>query len=398
MASVAGAHAPSAPGRAKEGAGASAQAAPSSVRAGEWDDNANYREFERYLTMSSDRPIHRVDVSNRQFLVVRDADGKAVPRCPVTVRDDDGTTVTLATTASGRALLFPRAEGLRARLATATASCEDGRAMARIALDKIDGVVDLKLDTRRALPQRRTVDLAFILDTTGSMNEEIAAVKTTIQKVASALAQKDVAFRVGLVEYKDRTDPFVTRVYDMTTDVGRFQADVAHLSAGGGGDYPESVNEGLHVGLTRLEWSGDAVLKLAFLVGDAPPHLDYQEDADYAVEMKNAAHRGIQVFTVAASGMDALGQVVWRQIAQYTGATNLFVLRGGAGPQSTGGGDPASSCGGTQTAYSSGNLDELIVRKVERELRAIDGDPLRIPGAGMDENAKPCADRLVYAQ
>jgi hypothetical protein len=372
--------------------------APGPVKAGEWDDNANYREFQRYLTMQSDHPIHHVDVSSRQFLVVRDADGHAVPRCNVTVRDEEGVTVTLATTASGRALLFPRAEGLRARTATATANCEDGRAMARIALDKADGVVDLKLDTRRALPQKKTVDLAFILDTTGSMGEEITAVKATIQKVATALAQRDVTLRIGLVEYKDRTDSFVTRVYDMTTDVAHFRNDVARLSAAGGGDYPESVNEGLHVGLTRLEWSGDAVLKLAFLIGDAPPHLDYQDDADYAEEMKGAAHRGIQVFTVAASGMDALGQIVWRQIAQYTGATNLFVLRGGAGPQSVGGGDPASSCGGTQTAYASGNLDELIVKKVERELKAIDGDPLRIPGAGMDENAKPCNERIVFAQ
>jgi uncharacterized protein YegL len=385
-------------GAAGAGAVAQGDVGPGPVRAGEWDDNANYREFQRYMGMSSGQPIHRVDVSDRQFLVVRDADGRAVPRCNVTVRDDEGATVTLATTASGRAILFPHAEGLHARLATATASCEDGRAMARIALDKADAVVDLKLDTKRALPARRTVDLAFILDTTGSMGEEISAVKATIHKVAAALGQKDVALRIGLVEYKDRTDPFVTRVYDMTSDVGRFQSDVSRLSAAGGGDYPESVNEGLHVGLTRLEWSGDAVLKLAFLIGDAPPHLDYQEDADYAAEMKSASHRGIQVFTVAASGMDALGQIVWRQIAQYTGATNLFVLRGGAGPQSTGGGDPASSCGGTQTAYASGNLDELIVRKVERQLAAVDGDPLRIPGVGMDENAKPCAERVVYRQ
>jgi Mg-chelatase subunit ChlD len=374
------------------------QAAPGPVRAGEWDDNANYREFQRFLTTASAQPIHRVDVSNRHFIVVRDADGHAVPRCNVTITDDNAHAVTLATTASGRALLFPRAEGFFGRTATATASCEDGRAMARFSLDQADSVVDLKLDTRRALPKQKTVELAFVLDTTGSMSEEIAAVKATIQKVAAALAQKDVTLRIGLVEYKDRTDPFTTRVYPMTTDVAHFRNDVAQLSAAGGGDYPEAMNEGLHAGLTRLEWSGDAVIKLAFLVGDAPPHLDYQEDADYAQEMRSAAHRGIHVYTVAASGMDALGQAVWRQIAMYTGATNLFVLRGGAGPQSKGGGDPISSCGGTQTAYASGNLGELIVKKVEGELRAIDGDPLRIPGVGVDENAKPCNERLVMAQ
>jgi hypothetical protein len=113
--------------------------------------------------------------------------------------------------------------------------------------------------------------------------------------------------------------------------------------------------------------------------------------------MKDAAHRGIQLFTIAASGMDPLGQIVWRQIAQYTNATNLFVLRGGAGPQSAGGGNPLSSCGGTQTAFRSGNLDSLIVERVRRELKLLDADPMRIPGVGTDENAKPCDKRIQVA-
>ena len=112
--------------------------------------------------------------------------------------------------------------------------------------------------------------------------------------------------------------------------------------------------------------------------------------------MKRASHRGIQLFTVAASGMDSLGQVVFRQMAQFTGVTNMFVLRGGAGAQSTGGGDPASSCGGTHTNYSSGKLDELIVSKIRHEVKALDADPMRIAGLNTDENAKPCNERLVF--
>jgi hypothetical protein len=63
-------------------------AAGGSIKAGEWDDNANYHEFQRYLAGATESyPLHRVDVSDRQFLVVRDMDGKAVPRCRVTVSD-----------------------------------------------------------------------------------------------------------------------------------------------------------------------------------------------------------------------------------------------------------------------------------------------------------------------
>jgi hypothetical protein len=336
-------------------------------------------------------------VSHRRFLVVRDESGRAVPGCPIDVSDAAKHSVTLTTGPSGRAILFPVAEGLGEGLVTATAACDGASVTRPVSLSASDGVVDLRLPALRQLPSARTIDVAFILDTTGSMAEEIASVKATIAKVASGLGRNgaNVAVRIGLVEYKDRGDAFVTRVHPFATDVKDFAASVAGLSAGGGGDTPESVNEGIHVALSRLDWRGSSVGRFAFLVGDAPPHLDYNQDFSYAADMKTAAHRGIQLFTIAASGMDPLGQVVWRQIAQYTNAANMFVLRGGAGPQSVGAGDPRSSCGGTQQNYSSGNLDALILAKIEGELAAIDADPLRIAGLGEDENTKPCDQRVV---
>src|SRR5690606_35690182 len=111
-----------------------------------------------------------------------------------------------------------------------------------------------------------------------------------------------------------------------------------------------------------------------------PPHLDYQNEVSYATSMKRASHRGIQIHTIAASGMDALGQVVWRQVAQYTGGSNMFVLRGGAGPQSSGGGDAKSGCGGTHKNYASGNLGELIGDKLRIAVASLEADPMRIAG------------------
>ncbi len=366
----------------------------SSIRAGEWDDNANYREFQRYLGQVGG-PVHRVDVRSRRFLVVRDKDGKAVSRCPVTVSDDAQHSVTLTTMASGRAILFPFAEGLGGKQFSVSARCAEGGAQSKFSLnDDGDGTVDLQLSAqRRGGP--RAVDVAFILDTTGSMSEEIASVKATIQKVAHTLTSDQVQVRIGMVEYKDRTDPFVTKVYPMTTDLASFSEKIADVEAGGGGDMPEDMNAGVHAALTGLEWSSQAVARMAFVIADAPPHLDYANDPDYAVEMKNAAHRGIELFGIAASGMDDLGQAVLRQMAQYTGGTEMFVLRGGAGPQSVGGGDPVSSCGGTQEQYASGNLDGLIVGKIKRELKALDADPMRIAGLRTDESAKPCNERVL---
>src|SRR5262249_14767445 len=98
--------------------------APTGVRAGEWDDNANYREFLRYLENESNLAFHKVNIQDRAFLVVRDSDGKGVPRCRVTVNDARQHTATLTTTASGRAILFPHAEGLVGNELTATTVCQ----------------------------------------------------------------------------------------------------------------------------------------------------------------------------------------------------------------------------------------------------------------------------------
>jgi hypothetical protein len=366
----------------------------SPIRAGEWDDNANYREYQRYIGTTG-QPIHAVDVRARRFLIVRDVAGKAVSRCPVTVSDDAQHSVTLTTTASGRAILFPYAEGLSGKKFTANARCVEGSASTTVALDDDgDGTAEMRLAGARR-NDARVIDLAFILDTTGSMSEEIASVKSTIQTVAKTLQGGQFQVRIGMVEYKDRTDKFVTKNYAFTTDLQDFAKKISGIEAGGGGDMPEDMNQGVHAALTELEWSSQSVAKMAFVIADAPPHLDYPNDPDYALSMKTASHKGIQLFGVAASGMDALGQAVMRQMAQYTGATEMFVLRGGAGPQSTGGGDPLSSCGGTQEQYASGNLDGLIVSKIKRELASLDADPTKIAGLRTDESAKPCNERFA---
>lgn len=364
------------------------------VKAGEWDDNANYREFLQFLATSQSLAHTKLDVSHRRFIVVRDTNGRPVPSCPVAVKDNKGHTVKLLTTGSGRAVLFPRAESFAGDQLEATAECQGQKVTIPFSTTLADGVVDLKLAKARVMPDKRTVDIAFVLDTTGSMSEEIGALKSTIAEVSKTLTGMNVRIRVGLVEYRDRQDVFLTRLHQMTTDIPGFSQRIDALQAQGGGDTPEDVNEGLRVAVADLDWKESSVARLAFLIGDAPPQLAYANAQSYMASAKQAQHKGVQLFTVAASGMDQLGQVVWRQVAQYTGGTNMFVLRGGAGPQSVGGGDPLSSCGGTHQNYRSGNLAELITKKIEIELAAVDGDPMLIAGLHKDEKAKPCKQRV----
>jgi Mg-chelatase subunit ChlD len=362
------------------------------VRAGEWDDNANYRDYVKWLSGSSIKG--RIDISDRQFLVVTDRAGKAVPNCPIQITNGKHS-VKLTTMASGRALLFPAAFGVEGQV-TATAMCNGVIASTKLSTKTVDGVAKLTLPTTRTLPAKQRVDLAFVLDTTGSMAEEIEAVKQTIKAVSDKLSTSQTDVRIGLVEYKDRSDCLLTRTFPFSRDLAAFSRSIANVQASGGGDMPEDMHKGLDAALSKLQWRRDAATRMVVVIADAPPQF-YPRSPDYTAAARRAAERGIKVYTVAASGMDRLGQVVMRQLSQFTGASNMFVLRGGAGPQSVGGGDPASSCGGTHQDYSSGKLDLLILRKLRQELASVDADPMRIPGRGKDENAKPCDQRMVLA-
>jgi hypothetical protein len=364
------------------------------VRAGEWDDNANFRDFMRWLDTERAPSVAAFDLRSRRFVVVRDASGKPVPSCPVEIAGGSGS-VQLLTTSSGRSLLFPFADRLGSAPLTATARCEGASVTQSFDAAPGDAVVTLTLPEPRAIDPEPTLDVAFVLDTTGSMSEEIVALRDTLGRVASALGKLNVRPRVGLVEYKDRGDEYVTRLHPMTTDVAGLEQRIAGLAASGGGDTPEHVNEAVRVAVRRLAWRPSSLARLVFLIGDAPPHLDYSGDEGYAAAVLDASHRGIQIYSIAASGMDGVGQVVFRQMAQLTGGTHMFVLRGGAGPQSTGAGDARSSCGDTHQNYTSGDLDELVLGKVQAAIRARDADPLRIAGLGQDERAKPCDQRVM---
>ncbi|MBT7858719.1 MAG: VWA domain-containing protein [Gemmatimonadetes bacterium] len=163
------------------------------------------------------------------------------------------------------------------------------------------------------------IDVVFLLDATGSMGDEIDAVKEKIRDMISDIALGEPApdVRFGLVAYRDRGDEYVTRAYALTRDIDRVVDDLDRIEAGGGGDTPESLNEGLHVALNDMAWDESAV-GLVFLIADAPPHMDYAVDFDWRDEVQIAAARGIAVHTIGASGLDEEGEQIFRDIAAGT--------------------------------------------------------------------------------
>ena len=170
----------------------------------------------------------------------------------------------------------------------------------------------------RMVRPKPIVEVAFVLDTTGSMGPLIEGAKRKIWSIATAIVDANPAaeIRMGLVAYRDLGDEYVTRKFDLTTDIQDLYANLLELKARGGGDWPESVNEALEAGVTKLSWTqGADICRILFLVGDAPPHMDYAQDTKYPEVIRMAVDRGITVNAVQAGGARDTERV-WREIAQ----------------------------------------------------------------------------------
>ena len=165
--------------------------------------------------------------------------------------------------------------------------------------------------------ERPVIEAVFVLDTTGSMSGLIQAAKEKIWSIATTMAAAQPApeIRMGLVAYRDRGDVYVTRIVDLSADLDSMYATLMELKAGGGGDGPESVNEALHDAVTRMSWSQtDRGYKVVFLVGDAPPHMDYPDDVKYPQTLATAREKGIVVNAVQCGGLAETTRQ-WERIA-----------------------------------------------------------------------------------
>lgn len=169
-----------------------------------------------------------------------------------------------------------------------------------------------------------SIDVVFTVDTTGSMLDEIQVVQKKIREMMSSIRSgQPVPFvRFGLVAYRDRGDDYIAKKFDLTDDIQKFQSYVDTLSADGGGDTKESVNEALDTAINNMAWDNrQSTKKLIFLIGDAGPHTDYNNNLTYYNEAINARKNGIKIYTIGCSGIEEDGLNEYKEIAQATGGT-----------------------------------------------------------------------------
>jgi Mg-chelatase subunit ChlD len=180
-------------------------------------------------------------------------------------------------------------------------------------------------------PKKPAVEIVFCLDTTGSMSGLIEGAKLKIWGICNQFlnGRPMPMLKVGLVAFRDRGDDYITKVYDLRDDLDDIYADVQTFAAAGGGDTPESVNQALDDAVNKIKWSTDKkTLRIIFLVGDAPPHMDYPDDVKYPITCAKALERGIIINTIQC-GQDADCTKYWKDICEKANGAFVAIPQAG---------------------------------------------------------------------
>jgi uncharacterized protein YegL len=178
-------------------------------------------------------------------------------------------------------------------------------------------------------PQKAArIDACFLLDSTGSMSDEIQVVKDKIWEIVNEILLGDPKpdVRLSIVTYRDRGDVYVVNKIPFTKNVDQLHSDLMNIQADGGADKREDVNEGFRVAVNELEWDNSpGISRMVFLIGDAGPHMDYEQTVKYTETAKVATEKGIQVFLIGCSGIDTNEVDEFTQIAKLTGGQFEFL-------------------------------------------------------------------------
>lgn len=181
---------------------------------------------------------------------------------------------------------------------------------------------------------RDTLEMVFVLDTTGSMGGLIDGAKQRIWGIINEVMQKPSKprVRVGLVAYRDNGDEYVTKLLPITEDLDKAYTTLMDYQAGGGGDTPENVRKALAEGVRNAGWAkaGRGLAQIVFLVGDAPPQ-SYEQEPDVLVTTAEAVRKNMIVNTIQCGSIDGTREI-WQTIA-LRGEGKYFAIAPDGGVQ-----------------------------------------------------------------
>ncbi len=351
----------------------------SGLKAGFTDDNKQYNYFINFLEKYKNRVNHYPNnVSERIHIKVLDDNGKSVPNAHIQVYAGPKILSEGKSYADGSYLFFP--SNYSQDFQSYKLKYSYNQPHNEVEIPRFgERNVELKIGLQRQAYNEVPLDILFILDTTGSMGEEIKRLIATIDIIhlnLNSISSKP-KIRFGLVLYRDKNDDYVTKVIPLTDDLEYFREELNKVSANGGGDGPEDLQSALEKAMHAIDWN-DNGLRLGFIITDAPPHLDYGQEYTYIDAANEAKECGIKLFSVGTGGLNISGEYVLRQISQFTYSKYIFLTYGEKGESE--GGRPGSVSHHTGSNYQTDKLEAIIIRIAKEELDHLTDKPFGIDG------------------
>jgi len=201
------------------------------------------------------------------------------------------------------------------------------------------------------------IDVMFMIDTTGSMGDELQYIK---EELSDVIGRIDGDVRISCNFYRDLSDEYIVRPFAFTSDVDEAVTQISKQRAAGGGDYPEAVELALSNAIYEHEWNPYAKERFLFLVLDAPPHYTPEIVEKINECVKSAAEQGIRIIPIASSGVDKDTEFLLRSMSIATNGTYVFLTdHSGIGN---------SHIEPTIGAYDVEYLNDLIVKIINNRL------------------------------
>nr|WP_083607975.1 cellulose-binding domain-containing protein [Teredinibacter haidensis] len=330
------------------------------LTAGDYDDVLNPHLYSSYvsdyLQSHAGTTLPFLNMNEALTVTVLDSDGTPFPHAKLVVNESDTALLTHYTAANGQTILYPSIDGLPDVFdITASNASDDVLISQTVDLSALgdDRSLEFTLPLLSPGPVDK-LDLLLVIDTTGSMSDELNYLQAELTSILSAISEDNPAvnIRVGLIVYRDTGDSYVTREFPLTDDIATIQDDLNAQIASGGGNYPEAMDEALELAM-QAEWRSDAV-KALLLVADAPPH-DENIMATWN-SVLTARENQIHIAPVAASGVGDVAEFLMRSAAAVTQSRYLFLTDdSGVGGSHQ---EPSVDC------YIVTRLDNLVRRVV----------------------------------
>ncbi len=333
------------------------QARAGLLTGGEWRDNSNYAFWNSLFRQREDwdnvRYDWKIDTSDRVYVKVTGSDKR--PAAGLTVKLASGSTLLWqsVTDSRGEAFLFPHI--INDSLTPDHIVVESAGGSWKKDLPKDYNKTDTPFEVTvpETAPMRTQLDLMFMIDTTGSMGDELTYIQTELENVIDRVSDEtntDIQLSVNF--YRDEGDDYVVRDYGFTKNISIAIDHLRDQRASGGGDYEEAVEQAIDNALNKHKWR-DGSEKLMFLVLDAPPHYSMAVQVMPGL-MQKAAEMGVRIIPVASSGVDTTTEFLCRCLALTSGGTYTFLT------DDSGIGD--SHLAPTIGSYEVEKLNDMLVR------------------------------------